>query len=128
MRVDLSAEDAATVVRALSHAGPPADRIAKLFEPVERLTAELKPRDEDGALVPTCPACGGQTFGYEENTIEYRFPSGNDPEHGVVGVVWDVGCSADSGDGDPGLFCDHYRGAGCGAPIDLPDGWEIEYL
>ncbi len=30
-------------------------------------------------------------------------------------------------DGEPGLFCDNYDGSGCGAPIDLPDGWEVDW-
>jgi hypothetical protein len=44
---------------------------------------------------------------------------------GEVVVYWSADGTADSGDSDPGLFCDDWRGNGCGAAIDLPDGWEI---
>lgn len=172
MRVEISTEDAATVIRALSHAGPPADRIAELFKERERPTAVLMPvgaeqgtpgnwtaEDDNGAavrlhpehgwifvhdheqgrpsltLVPTCPECGGQSFGYEEGCSQYWTPgengadeNGADENGGTVFVEtigWDgIG---DSGDGDPGLFCDNYRGGGCGTPIEMPDGWEMEW-
>lgn len=81
---------------------------------------------EPGELVPTCPRCGGQSFGYLEGNEQYWPPSS--VEDGVVFVDtigWDgIG---ESGDSDPGLFCDEWQGGGCGAPIDLPDGWEVEF-
>lgn len=83
-----------------------------------------------GDLVPTCPRCGGQDFGYEEGATEYRWGNGSHPNGyggGTVAVVWEIGCSGESGDDDPGLFCDNWRGGGCGAPIDLPDGWEVDF-
>ncbi len=80
-----------------------------------------------GDLVPTCPRCGGQNFGYEEGCYQYSPPgSVEDGTVFVASIGWDgIG---ESGDGEPGLFCDHYRGGGCGAPIDLPDGWEVEWV
>lgn len=44
---------------------------------------------------------------------------------GIDTIGWDV--TGESGDSDPGLFCDNYDGGGCGAPIDLPDGWEVDW-
>lgn len=169
MRVDLTPDECATIRRALSHAGSPADAIAAKLTPPERLTAVLMPKgaerdaegrwtaeDNDGAairlhkygwlpvidrgvpvvlrpLVPTCPACGCQQFSYEEGCLQYwphgiSKPNEDVPNRGVVFLTtigWDgIG---ESGDGEPGLFCDHYRYGGCGAPIDLPAGWEMEW-
>lgn len=81
-------------------------------------------------MVPTCPACGCQEFSYEEGCSQY-WPHGQSLGDADGGVIWldTIGWDGigESGDGDPGLFCDHYRGGGCGAPIDLPDGWEVDY-
>lgn len=100
------------------------DRLAERLTPPERLTAILS--DVDGA--PICPRCGGGEFGYEEGTAQY-WPHGM--TDATTGVVWldTIGWDGvdETGDGQPGLFCDHYRGGGCGAPIDLPDGWEVEF-
>jgi hypothetical protein len=79
----------------------------------------------------TCPDCGGTTFGYREGCEDYRTPSGQkvyDDESGTVSVYWSADGTAESGDNDPGLFCDDWQGQGCGVAIDLPDGWEIDYL
>lgn len=86
---------------------------------------------DPGPLVPTCPDCGNQGFSYMEGCVDYR--SGEEHGHpdgtggGVVTVYWSIGGTDESGDDDPGLFCDHYRLGGCGANIDLPDGWEVDY-
>lgn len=94
------------------------------------MTAFDHPADP-GPLVPTCPACGNQAFSYMEGCIDYR--PGDEvgvtdgDGGGTVTVWWSVDGTAESGDGDPGLFCDNWRHGGCGAPIDLPDGWEVEF-
>lgn len=79
-------------------------------------------------VVPTCSRCGGQTFGYEEGTYQYWSPGDvvPDDQGGTVGL-WSEGWDGvGDGDGQPGLMCDPYRG-GCGAPIELPEGWEIAW-
>lgn len=78
----------------------------------------------------TCPKCGGTTIGYAENCVDYRTPSGQtvrDDGGGEVAVYWSSDGTGESGDSDPGLFCDNWEGGGCGVPIDLPDGWEVDY-
>lgn len=76
--------------------------------------------DADG--VPTCPKCGGQTFGYEEGCTDYR--SGDEAGPGYVRCTWSADGTAESGDSDPGWFCDHYRGGGCGQVVTIPDSVE----
>lgn len=78
----------------------------------------------------TCPACGGTMFSYEEGCSQY-WPGdedGADVDAKVVhlnSIGWDgIG---ESGDGEPGLFCDSYRGGGCGRGIDLPEGWDYDF-
>lgn len=77
----------------------------------------------------TCPECGGTVFGYAENCVDYRTPGGQEirDDGGVVAVDWHADGTAESGDSEPGLFCDHWRGGGCGVAIDLPEGWEVVY-
>lgn len=92
--------------------------------------AEADPVDD--RRIPHCPKCGNTGFSYEEGCTDYRpGEEGGEPdddgEGGTVSVTWEIGGTGESGDSDPGLFCDHYRFGGCGAPIDLPDGWEIDY-
>lgn len=130
MRVELTEADAEMIRRCItSYRGSDSapefaelDRLADLLTPPVRLTAILS--DADGT--PICPRCGNGAFSYEEGCSQY-WPFGT-AEDGAVfcdTIGWDgIG---ESGDGEPGLFCDHYRYSGCGAPIDLPDGWEVEF-
>lgn len=81
----------------------------------------------DGTEIAVCPECGNSEFGYEEGVTEYRTPGTN--KDGSVSVVWSIGAGGESGDCDPGLVCDNYGGyaKGCGKPVVLPEGWELEY-
>lgn len=93
MRVDLTPDECATIRRALSHAGPPADAIAAKLTPPERLTAVLacSPEDADDdsvPAVPTCPRCGGRVFGYLDGcTNDLQDPDSatvrTDPQRGT---------------------------------------------
>lgn len=130
MRVELTADEASLLRTILAgnvsvwdeDVRPDADRLAHRFTPPERLTAIL----HDGS--PVCPRCGGEEFGYVEGTAQY-WPHGMTEEE--TETVWldTIGWDGvdEVGDGQPGLFCDHYRGGGCGAPIDLPEGWGVDY-
>jgi hypothetical protein len=122
MRVQLRDEDAAMIAAALRRCDE-SDRLVALadaFDPPERLTAVIV---DD---VPTCPRCGNATISYVEGCEQY-WPHGLSAD----GAVWldTIGWDGigESGDSDPGLFCDNYDGGGCGAPIDLPDGWEVDW-
>lgn len=90
----------------------------------ERVTAII---NDDGELA--CPLCGGTIFGYAEGCMDYRSPGGQrrDEHGGEVTVYSHADGTADSGDSDPGLFCDDWLGEGCHAAIDLPEGWEIDF-
>ncbi len=78
----------------------------------------------------------GQTF-YPYLAMSTRpfHPQGITEQHWAPagskdGAVWLASYGWDAvgeDDGEPGLFCDNYDGSGCGAPIDLPDGWEVEW-
>ena len=79
----------------------------------------------DDAGIPTCPLCGGQQFGYMEGCVDYRTPDDAGP--GYVRCFSHCDGTADSGDSDPGWFCDNWQGGGCGAPVSIPDGIEERY-
>jgi len=134
MRVELSKDEAEVIRGALQciHGGEELDRLADLFRPRERYMAALRPEVgcPGGPLVPTCPRCGEQAFGYRNTTEQYWepgeiIPDGQDGGGGVVGHLSTGWEGVGEGDGYPGTFCDNYSGNGCGAAIDLPEGWGI---
>jgi hypothetical protein len=164
MRVTLDETDAERVRSALLclHGGAEIDRLAGLFTPVERVTAEVREhvypfvltykgqptadafyetRESAEAAIGgyhhydvatidppkrqtllTCPDCGSTTFRVDEDYGTTRTMAGNeaDGEGGVLAFNGDFEWY--EGDNDPGEICD-----GCEAPIDLPEGWEIDY-
>jgi len=63
-------------------------------------------------------------------TVVYDGETDGAPAGSKDGAVWLASYGWDAvgeDDGEPGLFCDNYDGGGCGAPIDLPDGWEVDW-
>jgi hypothetical protein len=98
--------------------------LAHQAAPARRVMAEVRGHEL------TCPECDGTVFGFKEGCVDYRTPSGQaaDGDGGTVTVYWAADGTAESGDAEPGLFCDDWRGGGCGVAIDLPDGWEVVYI
>lgn len=174
MRLDITPEDAAKVKAVLDAYGDAPD-LAGLFDPPERLTAEVRTATV-GALVvlrhPTtegrtdwspegadviarhegraeaeadvaarhkpelyrvvtldppvtmapalaCPACGSTDFSYWEDYGTSRSMADN--ADGVLVFYGDF--EWHDGDDDPGVIC-----ASCYASIDLPEGWEEDYV
>src|SRR2546429_8596502 len=74
-----------------------------------------------------CPLCGNSDFGYIEGCQDYRTPGGQDDEKRLVTVHWHADGTGETGDSNPGLFCDNYREGGCGRAITLPDEWDIDF-
>jgi hypothetical protein len=99
----------------------------------EWAVGQLQPNGEplkaivDGDGVVRCPECGNNEFGYQENCVDYRTFGEQKPEKRTIYVVWHIDGAGESGDDNPGLICDPYQSPGCGRPIELPEGWEVEF-